>query len=65
MHIKGVREAYKGFTYEYEEFDPEKKSHNDVYYDLSYVLGIRYMKGASRRPPHVILLGPPGAGRAT
>lgn len=65
LHIRGVKEAYKGFYYEYDEYDPEKKSHNDVYYDLSYVLGIRYMKGASKRAPQIILLGPPGAGRST
>jgi hypothetical protein len=43
--MKGVYEAYKSFVYEYGKYDPDKKSHNDVYYDLSQVLGLRYLKG--------------------
>lgn len=45
LNMKGVDEAYKNFVYEYGKYDPEKKSHNDVYYELSQVLGLRYLKG--------------------
>jgi len=65
LNIKGVRDSLKGFVYEYGEYDPYKKSHNDVYYDLSQVLGLRYLKGQPRLVPQIIILGPPGSGRGT
>jgi adenylate kinase len=52
-------------VYEYGKYDPDTKSHNDVYYDLSQVLGLRYLKGQPRRVPQIIILGPPGSGRGT
>jgi adenylate kinase family enzyme len=51
LNMKGVYEAYKSFIYEYGKYDPDKMSHNDVYYDLSQVLGLRYLKGQPRRVP--------------
>ncbi len=51
LSINGMKQALPGFVYEYEEYDPEKKSHNDVYFDLSQILALRYMKGAPRRAP--------------
>lgn len=62
LHIKGVKSAFKGFIYEYNAID---KAQNDVANDLARMLRIRYRSNAPRRPPRVILLGPPGSGRST
>lgn len=62
LHVKGVKEAFKGFIYEYSAVD---KAQNDVANDLARMLRIRYRSNAPRRPPRVILLGPPGSGRST
>ena len=62
LHIKGVRSAFNGFIYEYSAVD---KPQNDVANDLARMLRIRYKSNAPRRPPRVILLGPPGSGRST
>ena len=62
LHIKGVKSAFNGFVYEYNAVD---KAQNDVANDLARMLRIRYRSNAPRRPPRVILLGPPGSGRST
>jgi adenylate kinase len=62
LHINGVKSAFKGFIYEYNAID---KAHNDVANDLARMLRIRFRSNAPRRPPRVILLGPPGSGRST
>lgn len=62
LHINGVKSAFNGFVYEYNAVD---KAQNDVANDLARMLRIRYRSNAPRRPPRVILLGPPGSGRST
>ena len=62
LHIKGVKTAFNGFVYDYNAVD---KAQNDVANDLARMLRIRYRSNAPRRPPRVILLGPPGSGRST
>lgn len=62
LHITGVKNAFKGFIYEYDAID---KDQNEVANDLARMLRIRYKNDAPRRPPRVILLGPPGSGRGT
>jgi adenylate kinase len=62
LHAKGVKAAFNGFIYEYNAAD---KAQNDVANDLARMLRIRYRSNAPRRPPRVILLGPPGSGRST
>ena len=62
LHVRGVRTAFKGFIYEYNAID---KAQNDVANELARMLRIRYRSNAPRRPPRVILLGPPGSGRST
>ena len=62
LHVKGVKTAFNGFIYEYNAVD---KAQNDVANDLARMLRIRYRNNAPRRPPRVILLGPPGSGRST
>ena len=62
MHISGVKTAFAGFIYEYDAID---KDQNEVANDLARMLRIRYKNDAPRRPPRVIILGPPGSGRGT
>lgn len=62
LHVRGVKSAFKGFIYEYNAVD---KAQNDVANDLARMLRIRFRSNAPRRPPRVILLGPPGSGRST
>lgn len=62
LHIRGVKESFQGFIYEYEA---SEKVQSDVANDLARMLRIRFRSNAPRRPPRVILLGPPGSGRST
>jgi len=62
LHIAGLKKAFAGFVYEYDAID---KDQNEVANDLARMLRIRYKNDAPRRPPRVILLGPPGSGRST
>ena len=62
LHVRGVKTAFKGFIYEYNAID---KAQNDVANDLARMLRIRFRSNAPRRPPRVIILGPPGSGRST
>jgi adenylate kinase len=62
LHVRGVKSAFKGFIYEYSCVD---KAQNDVANDLARMLRIRFRSNAPRRPPRIILLGPPGSGRST
>ena len=62
LHQRGVNSTFAGFIYEYKADDKEQ---NEVANDLARMLRIRYKSDAPRRPPRVILLGPPGSGRST
>jgi adenylate kinase family enzyme len=62
LNVKGVKTAFKGFLYEYNAID---KPQNDVANELARMLRIRFRSNAPRRPPRVILLGPPGSGRSS
>jgi adenylate kinase len=62
LHVRGVKSAFNGFIYEYNATD---KIQNDVANDLARMLRIRFRSNAPRRPPRIILVGPPGSGRST
>jgi hypothetical protein len=62
LHMRGVKSAFQGFVYEY---DASEKDQSEVANDLARMLRIRYKNDAPRRPPRVIILGPPGSGRST
>ena len=62
MHIKGVKNAFKGFIYDYSVDGKEK---NETINDLHRMLKLHYRSNAPRRPPRIIILGPPGSGRST
>ena len=62
MHMNGVNEAFNQFIFEY---DAQEKAQSDVVNDLSRLLELRYKSNAPRRPPRILLAGPPGAGKDT
>jgi hypothetical protein len=62
MNLNGVKGSFKHFIIEY---NATGKAQADVANDLARMLKIRYKSNAPRRPPRVILLGPPGSGRST
>lgn len=61
MNINAVRDSFKQFIF---EFDADGTI-ADTQQDLYKMLKLRYRSGAPRRPPRVILIGPPGSGRTT
>jgi len=62
MHLNAVLETFNQFVYQYDATD---KPPNDVANDLFRMLRIRFRNNAPRRPPKVILIGPPGSGKTT
>ena len=45
--------------------DCAEKAQNEVANDLARMLRIRHRNNAPRRPPKVLIIGPPGSGRST
>ena len=62
MHLKQVIDTFNQFVY---TCDAGDKPQNDVANDLARMLRIRFRSNAPRRPPKVILIGPPGSGKTT
>ena len=62
MNINAVRDSFKQFIFEYNATDV---ANADITKDLARMLKLRYKSDAPRRPPRVILLGPPGSSRST
>lgn len=62
MNMNAVDSTFNQFIYHYEAGD---KAQNDVANDLARMLRIKYRNNAPRRPPKVMLIGPPGSGRTT
>ena len=60
MNMRAVRDSFKQFIFEYDADRP----HPDISADLFKMLKLRFHNGAPRRPPKIILLGPPGSGRS-
>jgi adenylate kinase len=67
MNVNAVRDSFKQFIFEYnvQSDDEADKKVADVTKDLARMLRLRYKSDAPRRPPRVILLGPPGSSRST
>ena len=62
MNMNAVNSTFNQFIYQYDAGD---KAQNDVANDLARMLRIKYRNNAPRRPPKVMLIGPPGSGRTT
>ena len=62
INMNAVQETFNQFIY---TMDCQDKPQNEVANDLARMLRIRHRNNAPRRPPKVILIGPPGSGRST
>lgn len=62
LHMRGVREAFNQFIIEH---NAEDKTAPDVAAELKRMLDLRYKSDAPRRPPRILIMGPPGSGRTT
>jgi len=60
--MKGVHEAFNQFIFEHDAVD---KAQVDVGNELLRMLNLRFKSNAPRRPPKIIIIGPPGSGRDT
>lgn len=60
--MRGVREAFGNFIFEH---DAQDKAQSDVSNELGKMLKLRFKSNAPRRPPKVVLVGPPGSGCST
>lgn len=61
LNIKGVQEAFKGFIYQIDG-DGVKE---DVLNKIANMLKLKMRSNAPRRPPRILILGPPGSGRSS
>ena len=60
MNIKGVLESYEGFLF---EVDVDPANAIDTVDMLKKMIQVKL--NSPKRPPRVVILGPPGSGRAT
>ena len=60
-NIKEVKEAFANF---YCELDGNK-DHNGVIDDIARIMKLRVKPNAPRRPPRILIVGPPGSGKST
>lgn len=58
--MRGVRAVFNQFIFEH---DAEDKAQSEVEKELCTILKLRYKNDAPRRPPRIIIQGPPGSGR--
>lgn len=63
MHMNDVRASFSQFIYDYECVDLQDTM--ETFRELTGMLRLRYKSDAPRRPPRVIILGPPGSSRST
>ena len=60
LNFKGIKETFGNFLFEVTESDKEKIEAN-----LESMLRVKYSKESPRKPPHIIVQGPPGSGKTT
>jgi len=60
MNMRAVNDSFKQFIFEYDAERP----HPDISADLFKMLKLRFQNGAPRRPPKIVIVGPPGSGRS-
>lgn len=61
MNIKDVKEAFSG---SYCEIDAGQ-DHDTVVNDIARIMKLKIKSNAPRRPPRVLIVGPPGSGKTT
>lgn len=62
VNMNAVVETFGPFIY---SIDCSDRAQNEIANDLARMLRIRHRNNAPRRPPKVILIGPPGSGKST
>ena len=62
INSNAVLSTFNQYIYEKEVTDMESM---EVTSDLKRMLSIRFRNNAPRRPPKILLIGPPGSGRTT
>ena len=62
LNMKGVRDVFKSFLF---EINTDIRDKQDVEQILTRMLKLKYSKSCPRKPPRIIMLGPPGSGRST
>ena len=63
LHMTGVKAAFNQFIFEHACDDG--KTAADITAELKKMLDLRFQQDAPRRPPRILIMGPPGAGRTT
>ena len=62
LNKKGVEEVFQGFIH---EVDASEKGQGDVLSELLKMLELRLKSNAPKRPPKILIRGPPGSGCET
>mmetsp|Transcript_15199 Transcript_15199/g.25726 ORF Transcript_15199/g.25726 Transcript_15199/m.25726 type:complete len:87 (+) Transcript_15199:567-827(+) len=62
LHFKGVKEVFGNFLF---NIDVSALSPENIVENMRKMLQIVFSKNSPRRPPQIIILGPPGSGRST
>ena len=57
-----VRSLYKNFLFRVETQD---RAQHQIDTTLSRMVSLKFSESSPRRPPNVVILGPPGSGRTT
>ena len=61
LNMKGVQDVFKQFIFEH---GAEDKTSSDVTAELKKMLSLRFKNDAPKRPPRILIMGPPGSGRS-
>ena len=62
FNLNGVKDTFNNFIFNY---DTSGNALEQTVQDLGRMINLRFRINAPRRPPRVIILGPPGSGRST
>ena len=62
LNLNGVKDTFNNFIFQY---DTSGNPLEQTVADLGRMMNLRFRINAPRRPPRVIILGPPGSGRST
>lgn len=61
--MNGVRQAFNQFIFEHPAEDP--KTPEEVSAEIKKMIGLVFKSNAPKRPPRILVMGPPGSGRTT
>ena len=62
MHYKDVKDVFKNFLF---TVDTEDRQSHQIETTLVRMVGLKFNQASPRKPPSVVILGPPGSGRTT